>query len=182
VTPAPVALLLAGDGSVPNNPRLPVLHYPAALDPGGGDLAARFEQLFDAHGWPAAWRNGIFAHHHFHTTAHEALGIYSGTVTVRLGGEHGRDVVLAPGDAVVLPAGVGHCRLRCDGRLGVVGAYPDGQSPDLCTPDPRRYAARVAAVARVPMPGADPLFGRDGPLLRDWSPGARSVGRTPGRV
>jgi uncharacterized protein YjlB len=163
-----IALLFAGDGSVPNNPRLPVLHYPGALAPAAGDLAARFERVFDANRWPAAWRNGIFGHHHFHSTAHEVLGIYAGTVTVRLGGEHGRDVVLAPGDVVVLPAGVGHCRIACDGRLGVVGAYPEGQSPDLCRPDASRYAARAAQVAAVALPAADPLCGAGGPLLGHW--------------
>jgi len=165
----PRLLLLAPDGEVPNNARLPVLHYPRVLDPAGGDLAPAFERLFDAHGWPAAWRNGIFAHHHFHSTAHEALGIYSGTVTVRLGGEAGRDVVLRPGDAVVLPAGVAHRRMACDGRLGVVGAYPEGQSPDQCTPDASRLAARLATVAGVALPAADPLFGPRGPLMRHWA-------------
>jgi uncharacterized protein YjlB len=164
----PITLLLEGDGSVPNNPRLPVLHFAGAFAPGEGDLAVRFEQVFSANGWPAAWRNGIFDHHHFHSTAHEALGIYAGTVTVRLGGECGRDVVLAPGDVVVLPAGVAHRRIACVGRLGVVGAYPQGQSPDLCQPDPRRYAARAAAVARVPMPIADPLCGAAGPMMSHW--------------
>jgi uncharacterized protein YjlB len=150
---------------------LPVLHYRGALAPAEGDLAVRFERAFDANRWPAAWRNGIFAHHHFHSTAHEVLGIYAGTVTVRLGGERGRDVVLSPGDVVVLPAGVAHRRIACDGRLGVVGAYPEGQSPDLCRPDARRYQALLAAVAAVPMPAADPLCGADGPLMSHW--GAR---------
>lgn len=161
------ALRLPDDGQVPNNPRLPVLHYPRALTP-GANLAARFEAAFDANGWPAAWRNGIHGHHHFHSTAHEALGIYSGTVTVRLGGEDGADVVLEPGDLVVLPAGTGHKRLACRGRLGVVGAYPAGQSPDMCRPDAGRCAARAAVVAAVPLPPGDPLYGPGGPLVRHW--------------
>jgi uncharacterized protein YjlB len=163
----PLTVQPAADGVVPNNPRLPVLHYRRVL-PGDGDRAAAFERLFDAHGWPAAWRNGIFGFHHFHSTAHEALGIYSGTVTVRVGGEHGVDVVLEPGDVVVLPAGVGHQQRGCRGRLGVVGAYPAGQSADLCEPDAGRLRARMAAVAGVPLPAEDPLFGPRGPLMRHW--------------
>ena len=166
--PAPRPLLLEADAEVPNNPRLPVLHYVGVLDPAEGELAPRFEAMFDAHGWPAAWRNGIFPFHHFHSTAHEVLGIYSGTVTVRLGGEGGVDVVLAPGDVVVLPAGVGHKKLACRGSLGVVGAYPEGQGADLCRPDAARVAARAASVARVAMPGQDPVGGCDGPLARHW--------------
>jgi len=166
--PAPRPLLLEADDEVPNNPRLPVLHYVAALDPAEGALAARFEAVFDAHGWPAAWRNGIFAFHHFHSTAHEVLGIYSGTVSVRLGGEGGIDVVLEPGDVVVLPAGVGHKKLSCAGALGVVGGYPEGQDADLCRPDARRFRVRVAAVSRVPVPGQDPVSGPGGPLTHHW--------------
>lgn len=165
----PLLLVFGSDGSVPNNPLLPVLHYPRALAPDEGDLASRFEQLFDANHWPAAWRNGIFAHQHFHSTAHEVLGIYAGIVTVRLGGEEGRDAVLAPGDVIVLPAGIAHRRMACDGRLGVVGAYPEGQSPDLCRPDPRRLDARVDAVRAVPLPIADPVHGVGGPLLAHWA-------------
>jgi len=166
--PVPRPVLLEAGADVPNNPRLPVLHYAAVLDPAHGDLATRFEDMFDAHGWPAAWRNGILPFHHFHSAAHEVLGIYSGTVTVRLGGEAGVDVVLSPGDVVVLPAGVGHKKLSCRGKLGVVGAYPEGQYADLCRPDAARVAARAAAVARVAMPGRDPVSGHGGPLAKHW--------------
>lgn len=166
--PAPRALLLEADADVPNNPRLPVLHYVGVLDRAHGDLAPRFEAMFDAHGWPAAWRNGIFPFHHFHSTAHEVLGIYSGTVTVRLGGEGGVDVVLALGDVVVLPAGVGHKRLACRGALGVVGAYPEGQAADMCRPDAARLQAHAVAVARVVVPAQDPVSGRGGPLASHW--------------
>jgi uncharacterized protein YjlB len=167
-TVEPDALVLGADGEVPNNPRLPVLHYRGVLAPGSADLAATFEALFDAHRWPSAWRDGIFPHHHFHSTAHEALGVYAGTVTVRLGGEGGRDVVVRPGDAVILPAGTAHRRVACRGRLGVVGAYPAGQRPDLCTPDARRLAARVRAVAAVALPAEDPVYGTRGPLVARW--------------
>ena len=82
--PVPEVLSLEPGEGVPNNPSLPVLHYRNALDGEGDVLARAFEALFDRHAWPAAWRNGIFDFHHFHTTAHEALGIYSGDVRVRL--------------------------------------------------------------------------------------------------
>ena len=118
--PAPEAFSLEPGEGVPNNPALPVLHYRNAVQGEGDALARAFEALFNRHSWPAAWRNGIFGFHHFHTTAHEALGIYSGKVRVRLGGEGGVDVELDVGDVVVLPAGVGHKQLSCRGRLGVV--------------------------------------------------------------
>ena len=169
----PLSFVLDGDGLIPNNPHLPVLHYRAVFDGANGDLASRFELLFERHQWPPAWRNGIFGFHHFHSTAHEVLGIYSGEVTVRLGGEEGVDVLLRAGDVAVLAAGIGHKQLHCVGALGVVGAYPGGQIADACRPDAKQYAARVAAVGAVPLPAADPVVGVDGPLMSLWGASAR---------
>ena len=43
-------------------------------------------RAFAAHGWSNAWRDGIFGYHHFHSIAHEVLGIASGEVRVMFGG------------------------------------------------------------------------------------------------
>src|SRR4030088_2530857 len=94
------------DGRIPNS-LLPVLLYPRALGTGGG--AAAHETLFASHRWLGAWRDGIFDFHHFHSTAHEVLGIAAGRAKVVLGGPHGRRFELVAGDVVVLPAGTGHC-------------------------------------------------------------------------
>lgn len=163
----PVVHTLAGDGSIPNNPDCPLVLYPQSVTLCAGDPAGVFEALFDAHGWPAAWRNGILGHHHFHSTAHEVLGIYAGSARVQLGGESGVTVEVTAGDVVVIPAGVGHKRLASQG-LSVVGAYPRGQSPDMCRPDAARYAAREQAVRAVPLPGEDPVLGPGGLLLSIW--------------
>jgi len=98
----------------------------------GSDPAVAFEELFDRNRWPAAWRNGVYPFHHFHSNAHEALGVYSGEVTVQFGGDDGIVVTARPGDVIVLPAGTGHKRLAWKGALGIVGAYPAGQHPDMC--------------------------------------------------
>ena len=80
------------DGAIPNNPELPLLVYRRATTLADDDPATVFEALFTANGWPAAWRNGIHPFHHFHSTAHEALGVYRGTATARFGGEGGIDL------------------------------------------------------------------------------------------
>ena len=66
---------LEDDGTIPNNPELPLLIYRQAVVLPEDDPATVFEALFTANGWPSAWRNGIHPFHHFHSTAHEALGI-----------------------------------------------------------------------------------------------------------
>jgi uncharacterized protein YjlB len=92
----------ADDGRVPNNPSLPLIVYRSALET-GPRCAAECEKLFADNGWSGAWRNGIYAHHHYHSTAHEVLGIAAGSVRVRLGGEDGTTVELHAGDVVVIP-------------------------------------------------------------------------------
>jgi uncharacterized protein YjlB len=80
------------------------------------------EERFLANHWTNSWRNGIYTFHHFHSTSHEVLGIYRGSASVRLGGEHGQDLIVEAGDVVVIPAGVGHKNLGATRQFGVVGA------------------------------------------------------------
>jgi uncharacterized protein YjlB len=166
--PRVIAHLLAPTAGAPNHPRWPLLVYPAALPP-AGNLAEAIEALFERHGWPPAWRNGVHPFHHFHAQSHEALGIYSGEVTVRFGGDPGVDIVARPGDVLVLPAGTGHKRLSARGALGVVGAYPAGSNAGTGRPAPGgEFGQAHADIARVPRPPSDPVFGPGGPLLEHW--------------
>jgi uncharacterized protein YjlB len=160
------------DGLAPNNPALPLVVYRAAIGTGAG-AAAACEALFAGNGWVPAWRNGIFAHHHYHSTAHEALGIVSGSARVRLGGEGGRSVELRAGDVVVIPAGVAHKSERASPDLLVVGAYPRGQNPDMRTPAALRHAEAKAAIAAVPLPERDPVGGEAGPIRDRWGSAAK---------
>jgi uncharacterized protein YjlB len=166
--PRVIAYRLAASGGIPNHPRWPLLVYPGAVAIAGEDPAAAFEALFDRNRWPAAWRNGVYPFHHFHSNAHEALGVYSGEVTVQFGGDDGVVLTAKPGDVIVLPAGTGHKRLSSRGRLGIVGAYPTGAHPDMCRPQESSQPHRAEAVARVPLPECDPVSGAGGPLFTHW--------------
>jgi uncharacterized protein YjlB len=155
------------DGVVPNNPRLPLVVYRGALDT-GPDAAAACEKLFAGNGWSGGWRGGVYPYHHYHTTAHEALGIVSGSARVRLGGDGGAVVDLNAGDAIVIPAGVAHKGEVASPDLLIVGAYPGGRGPDLQVAGKGDRERAIANIAAVPVPATDPVRGRSGPLIERW--------------
>ncbi len=170
----PEHFLLQPNGWMPNNPRLPVLLYRAAFPSAPADsLATTMEQAFTANGWPPQWRNGIYTFHHFHSTAHEILGIAAGEVHVTLGGPRSsaadggsRDLTLRTGDVVALPAGTGHCRLSATSDLLVIGAYPANQRWDICRTAPSPQT--LEHMQHVPFPPSDPVHGAKGPLPNLW--------------
>ena len=165
--PPATAIRFADDGRIPNS-ALPLLHYPAALS-GAAVSPEGFEALFEANGWPPRWRASIFTYHHFHSTAHEVLGIAAGDAWVLMGGASGRELHVRAGDVVVIPAGVGHCRLSASAGFVAVGAYPPGADWDLMRGRAEEHAEALANIARVPLPVSDPVFGVDGPLHGAWS-------------
>jgi len=159
---------LTANDSVPNNPDCPLIVYAQAVPIGGADPAVAFEALFDVNGWPPAWRNGVLPFHHFHSTSHEVLGIYSGEVTVCFGGEGGPEITARAGDVIVVPAGVSHKRIASQGQLGIVGAYPQGHEPDLREADSSLCASHGQRVRQVSKPQLDPVCGAQGGLIEHW--------------
>lgn len=157
----------ADDGDVPNS-RLPLIVYAGAIDPAAGDPAVAFERLFQSNGWGDGWRNGIYPFHHYHSTAHEVLGIAEGEAEVRFGGEAGATFHVRAGDAVLIPAGVGHKRLSSHPRLLVIGAYPAGQWADLMREGAGDKAGIRRRIAAVKMPKTDPVGGAGGPMAGFW--------------
>jgi uncharacterized protein YjlB len=155
---SPEAMVCRDDGIIPNSP-LPVLIYR-----GDSGERAALEGLFAATAWPVQWAGGIFAFQHYHSTAHEVLGVTGGQAHVQLGGASGDVVTLSRGDIVIIPAGVAHCRLQADSDFEVVGGYPANQPEwDLCRADAALHATAKARIARVPPPPANPVTGADEP-------------------
>ena len=160
VHPAMELLEFETSAGIPNNPALPVVvhHDVAAIV----DDPAACEQVFRSHGWGGTWRNGIFPFHHFHSNAHEALGIVRGSARVTLGGPDGETLDVRAGDVLVLPAGTGHKREDGASGLLVIGAYPPGQEDyDLRHGDPDELAEARRNIAAVALPDADPVLGAD---------------------
>lgn len=159
-------------GAFPNNPKLPVLVYKrvglAAAGRDAESIARWFEQTWPQHGWRAAWRWGVYDFPHYHSTAHEALGVYCGHASLRLGGQVGVTLVVEAGDLLVLPAGTVHQNLGSSGDFHVVGGYPAGQEADLLRGSPGERPAADDRIAGVPLPKGDPLSGENGPLTAAW--------------
>ena len=159
----PETYTFADDGTIPNS-RLPLILYRSAV---AADPQA-IEQVFARNDWGNSWRNGIYHYHHFHSIAHEVLGLARGEVNVMLGGPSGQVVTLRAGDVVVIPAGVGHCNRGDSADLLVIGGYPGGADYDICRGDPADYDRVRHNIAQVPVPNADPVTGAEGPLLQLW--------------
>ncbi len=162
-------MMFADDGSVPNNATLPFLVYRGAIDLAGTpDPEQVIERVFRANGWGNLWRNGIFAYVHYHSMIHEGLGVARGRARVRFGGSKGQEMEIGQGDVTVLPAGTGHQCLWHSPDLVVIGAYPKTGRYDLCRGSRAEHTKALKSIPRVPLPETDPVFGKDGPLLRLW--------------
>jgi uncharacterized protein YjlB len=143
------------------NAKLPVVLYRGVLDLHASGKTKLFRERFKENGWAGVWTDTIYDYTHFHSNAHEVLGIAEGRVSLRLGGEQGSLFRLRPGDMVILPAGVGHRRVGDDEGLKVVGAYPRGQSH-------YNMKRKGRVVPRVALPATDPFYGENGPLIKAW--------------
>jgi uncharacterized protein YjlB len=156
------------DGSIPNS-KFPMLLYRNAFTARGSSGALWLVNRFESNDWSNSWRNGIYSFHHYHSTSHEVLGIYSGTALVHLGGEQGEKVRVNAGDVMVIPAGVGHKNLGSS-SLGVVGAYPEGRSWDLNRGLAGERPAVDKNIAALPIPQTDPILGMGSGVVSVWNP------------
>lgn len=161
-------LMFADDGVIPNN-RLPLVVRRSAVTPDADDPPKSFERVFAKNGWTNSWRDGVFDYHHYHSIAHEVLGIVAGSATLRFGGEAGETIGVSAGDVVVVPAGVGHACINASDDFLCVGAYDGGRDYDIIREDPSQIAAARQRIAAVPSPGADPVDGAGGPLMKLWT-------------
>ncbi|MGY4104662.1 cupin domain-containing protein [Ignavigranum ruoffiae] len=150
---------------IPNHPTLPVLFYPSAMT---SKSSAEVIDILAQHDWSNAWVDGILDQHHFHDNTHEVLMIQAGQANVQIGGPEGMSLQAKQGDVFVLPAGIGHKRLQASKDFKVIGAYPGGSDYKMCYPTEPIAEATFEQIKKVALPGQDPVFGPEGPLLEYW--------------
>ena len=159
---------LTEDGRFPNNENLPLIILRGVIPMQNGRPVEQIVGLFQENGWGNSWCNGIYRFHHYHSTAHEVLGVCSGWVKALFGGPNGKIVTARTGDVIIIPAGVAHMNLGQSQDLVVVGAYPHGQMWDMNYGKPGERPEADDRIQAVPLPGADPVYGETGPLMKLW--------------
>ncbi|WP_419874753.1 cupin domain-containing protein [Candidatus Pristimantibacillus sp. PTI5] len=162
--PKVITYYFADDGRIPNHPSLPLILYPGALK----EKSDRIESIFNENNWRNSWTNGVFDYHHYHSNAHEVLGVQSGSATLQAGGEQGTALSVQAGDVIVLPAGTGHKRLNASPDFKVVGAYPNGMNYNLRRGEIGERPQALEEIGKVPLPETDPVYGTEGPLIELW--------------
>jgi uncharacterized protein YjlB len=163
-----VSIQFEENNSFPNNSELYVLIYKNVFEFEDANPAQTIEKVFAKNNWGGMWRNGIYSFHHYHSTAHEALGIYGGWAEVQLGGPGNKVLRIEKGDLVILPAGIAHKKIDSGDGFAVVGAYPAGQSPDMNYGKEVEFERAKLNIAQLKIPTTDPVFGKNGKMFEFW--------------
>jgi len=185
--------LLSPSGISPNNDSLPLIFYKGAVALTGGEPESDVENVFWGNDWGNGFRGDTFSFHHYHSCAHEVVGCARGQAKIQFGGPDGPVFDVSAGDAVLIPAGVVHCRKDEAPGFMSIGAYPPGQEPDLCVfsqedadiahvapgvgdlnvipVGQNELAAVLQRISNVPLPKTDPVGGSGGAVSALWSAG-----------
>lgn len=116
------------------------------------------------------WRYTMYPTTHFHSTTHELLVIASGRARLLFGGEENPGRVaqdVQPGDAILVPAGVGHRLLEGEDGFEMVGAYPAGAEKwDMCYGREGEEGVEER-IGKLGWFEKDPAYGEDGPAVSE---------------
>lgn len=160
--------ILTEDENFPNNGLLPLLVYKEAFQINDDQASDMIKEILETNSWTQAWVDGIYDYHHYHSTAHEILVALKGSCRVQFGGPNGVTITLGRGDVAIIPAGVAHKKISDADGFQCLGAYPAGQEYDMNYGKPEERPAADERIHKVPMPESDPLYGTDGPLIKNW--------------
>ena len=160
--------ILIANGNFPNNGLLPLLIYRGVFRIRAENETDTVMEILETNSWTDSWVNGIYDYHHYHSTAHEVLVTLQGSCNVQFGGPEGITLTLEKGDAAIIPAGVSHKKIDDADGFRCLGAYPEGQQYDMNYGKSEERPRADENIKKVPMPENDPLYGNDGPLIKNW--------------
>ncbi|WYZ42404.1 hypothetical protein EsH8_VI_000103 [Colletotrichum jinshuiense] len=151
------------------NSTLPVLHYRDVLpEPRGEESTTEF---LTRNRWEKRGAWGHIEIRHFHPNSHECYGIFRGHSKLLIGKIQdgtGVEVDVKAGDVIVLPAGTAHSCLESSPDYRYIGVYPEG-CPRWRNEMGKKPAEMFGSVIKaVDMPKEDPVYGKNGPLVRLW--------------
>ncbi|KAL6695032.1 hypothetical protein J3F84DRAFT_399904 [Trichoderma pleuroticola] len=99
-------------------------------------------------------------------------GIFQGHSTLLLGkirDGNGIQVDVKTGDVIILPAGTAHSSLRSSDDYRYIGVYPKECPKWTNEMGQRPPASFVQTIGAVATPQADPVYGKQGPLVSLWN-------------
>lgn len=164
---APLLFYLKDTGTIPSS-TLPLVVYPKVFTRREVDGAEWIEKKFASNKWSNAWRDSVYAYHHYHSITHEVLGVYQGEAMLLFGGDEGKEIHVQVGDVIIIPAGVSHKKIKEKDGFRVVGAYPNGMDYDIKRESPDEYKEALVNLASVPLPDSDPVVGQEGGICKFW--------------
>ncbi|CAO2653613.1 Nn.00g030240.m01.CDS01 [Neocucurbitaria sp. VM-36] len=145
----------------------PLLIYHSAFPP--STSPSTLESHLPTNAITPQWRYTMYSTTHYHSTTHEVLCIFAGRAKLLFGGEENPSRVeteVGAGDAILVPAGVGHRLLEelGGGEFEMVGGYPRGCGWDMCY-GVEGEEEKARSVGRVEWVARDPLYGEGGPAV-----------------
>jgi uncharacterized protein YjlB len=162
----PIQLKFKDDGKIPNS-KFPLLIYKNVYSEEKAD-PEYIKAHFESHNWSNSWKNGVYDYHHYHSNTHEVMGVFSGYATIMFGGDQGEQVSIEEGDAIVIPAGMGHKKISASDDFGVIGAYPGGMDYDIKKGEKDERPEADDNIKNVPLPDNDPVYGKMEGLISLW--------------
>src|SRR6185437_13231847 len=80
---------------------LPVMLFRSVLPLRITNKLQKFRRAFRKSGWVGLWTDTVYDYTHFHSNAHEVLGIAKGSVKLLIGGVGRRRLRLKAGDMII---------------------------------------------------------------------------------
>jgi len=156
-----------------SNSHLPVIYYRSAVDLPVFFKKSAVKKVLGRNGW-SHLRTTEIPDHFCYSDCHIVIVSIRGSMTLQFGGEFGQRVRLQRSGAIVIPAGMVYRTYSQRETSTYLTAQPKGPARNIHVEISHRRPNR-SAIASLPTPPADPIYGAPGPLFRLWAPASDFV-------